>query len=262
MSDWPIRKLGSASHPTIVFLHGFLGSRESWEEIARQLSDAFHCLLIDLPGHGRNTLSTGRWPSLEKWSAALEICLKESVGGTVHLVGYSLGGRLALRFALDFPHRVRSLTLESASPGLSGAKERALRRRLDRERARKLRIGEYTTFLEAWYRQEIFGNLDEKQRQALIQAARGRNARKMALIVETLSPGREPSLWDSLARLEMPVLLLGGEEDRAYADILKRMATSIPNARLCLMEKAGHNVHAFLPQEVAAALREFIRDIG
>ncbi len=260
MSDWPVRELGSASHPTIVFLHGFLGSGESWEEVARQLSDAFHCLLIDLPGHGQNA-STGRWPSFKKWSAALEVCLKGSVVGAVHLVGYSLGGRLALHFALNFPHRVRSLTLESASPGLIGSKERALRRQLDRERARKLRIGEYTAFLEAWYRQEIFGNLDEKQRQTLIRSAWGRDARKMALIIETLSPGREPSLWDSLAQLEMPVLLIGGGEDRIYAAILRRMATSIPNARLCLMEKAGHNVHAFFPHKVAAMLREFIESI-
>ncbi len=76
--------------------------------------------------------------------------------GAVHLVGYLLGGRLALRFALNFPHRVRSLTLESASPGLIGSQERALQRQLDRERARELRIGEYAAFLEAWYRQEIF----------------------------------------------------------------------------------------------------------
>jgi hypothetical protein len=54
---------------------------------------------------------------------------------------------------------------------------------------------------------------EEGQRQALIQAARGRDARKMAVIVEALSPGREPSLWDSLARLEMPVPLIGGGED-------------------------------------------------
>ncbi|MBO9369364.1 MAG: 2-succinyl-6-hydroxy-2,4-cyclohexadiene-1-carboxylate synthase [Chloroflexi bacterium] len=258
MGEWPMCERGVASSPTVVFLHGFLGSGESWEGVVSRLSDAFHCLLVDLPGHGRNLAPLGRWPSLGKWAAALEACLEEKASGAVHLVGYSLGGRLALRFALDFPHRVRSLTLESASPGLSGVRERALRRRLDRERAQMLRRDDYQAFLEAWYRQEIFGNLEEGQRQALIQAARGRDARKMAVIVESLSPGREPSLWDSLARLEMPVLLIGGGEDRVYAGILRRMAASIPNARLYLVEKAGHNVHAFFPQEVATAVREFL----
>lgn len=261
MADWPFQTFGSLSRPVLIFLHGFLGSKESWEGVARLLADDFYCILPDLPGHGENRNPLGRWPSLQKWAADLAVFLEKWGWEAVHLVGYSLGGRLALRFALDFPGRVRSLTLESASPGLEAAAERWARRKLDRERGRELRIGDFGKFLQAWYRQAIFGGLREDQRQHLIQAARrggeGRR-RELALIIESLSPGREPPLWDSLPRLHLPVLLIGGGEDIAYRAILSRALEVIPRAHLHLVPGAGHNVHAFFPQEVASILRAFL----
>ncbi|MEJ5241116.1 MAG: 2-succinyl-6-hydroxy-2,4-cyclohexadiene-1-carboxylate synthase [Anaerolineales bacterium] len=261
MAEWPFQTFGSPGRPVLVFLHGFLGSKESWEGVARLLADDFYCVLPDLPGHGENRCRLGRWPSLGRWASELATLLERWGWNDVHLVGYSLGGRLALRFAVDFRSRVRTLTLESASPGLSKPSERRARRRLDRERGRELRIGNFDTFLDRWYRQALFGNLDERERQQLIMAARrggGDQPEKMAQIIEALSPGREPSLWECLPALELPVLLIGGGEDAAYRSILGRMADLLPQARLHLVDGAGHNVHAFFPQEVASILRAFL----
>lgn len=258
---WPCRVVGSRDGPVIVFLHGFLGSGDSWAAVAEILADQFYCLLPDMPGHGHNRTHLGRWPSLGQWALQLNSLLDEHGLEKIHLVGYSLGGRLALRFALEFPQRVCSLVLESASPGLRTEAERAARRKLDRMRGQKLRIGDKRAFLEEWYRQPIFGNFNEEQRERLIQAGWGSDARKMALIIQTLSPGREPSLWDSLSLLPMPVLLIGGGKDQAYCKILKEMAGLIRQARLHFFQGIGHNVHAFFPQEVASLLREFFLEL-
>nr|BAL57204.1 2-succinyl-6-hydroxy-2,4-cyclohexadiene-1-carboxylate synthase [uncultured Chloroflexota bacterium] len=254
---WSFRAFGEAGHTPVVLLHGYLGSSESWAGVALSLADSFYCLLPDLPGHGENSMRLGRWPSLGQWASQLNAFLEAQGLERVHLVGYSLGGRLALRFALEFPQRLLSLALESASPGLRAWGERAARRKLDRERAQELYRGEKRAFLEKWYRQDIFGFLNEAQRERLIQAGWGRDMRKMALIIQCLSPGREPSLWDSLARLTMPVLLIGGGEDRIYHKIMEEMAQAIPKAHLRFFQGAGHNVHAFFPEEVASLLREF-----
>ncbi|OGN64399.1 MAG: hypothetical protein A3E80_03940 [Chlamydiae bacterium RIFCSPHIGHO2_12_FULL_49_9] len=126
----------------IVFLHGFLGTSEDWQEVWRELPDAT-CVGIDLPGHGKSPFS-------EKFEIGIE--------EPFHLVGYSMGGRLAMQFAEKNRERVKTLTLVSTHPGLKTEEEREKRVESDQRWADLLLKEPIDEFLKRWYDQPLFGN--------------------------------------------------------------------------------------------------------
>ena len=127
MSPLPI-SLGNSQKPALVFLHGFLGSGKSWLKIAQSFSENYFCILPDLPGHGENTKGDLAYAlDFDIVTAWLSDLLDQIPVSKVHLVGYSLGGRVALNFACRHPKQILSLTLESANPGIMDESERARR---------------------------------------------------------------------------------------------------------------------------------------
>jgi len=227
----------------VVFLHGFLGRGADWDALRRRFpSRPTHA--PDLPGHGATPLRPGR-QSYAAWVSWLADWLDARCLKRVHLVGYSLGGRVALAFALAHPQVVVSLTLESANPGLREPQARAERARLDAARADLIRRKGLRNFLESWYRLPLFASLDAHPglREALITRRSQQNAEDMARVVAEMSPGQQPDLTPRLAELSMPVLLVTGERDPKYPQRLREMARRVPHARLVIVPQAGHNVH-------------------
>src|SRR3954447_6793097 len=132
----------------LVLVHGFTQTLRSWDRLAIPLAETFQVVRVDLPGHGG---SGGVEMSFEEAAAAIG-----EAGGRATYVGYSLGGRLCLRLALDRPDLVQALVLVGGAPGLGGPEERAERRAADEELAGEIeRIGT-TAFLERWLRQPMF----------------------------------------------------------------------------------------------------------
>jgi 2-succinyl-6-hydroxy-2,4-cyclohexadiene-1-carboxylate synthase len=148
---------GNTDHPAIVFLHGFLGSGLDWEEIIRGLSDKFYCLAPDLPGHGRTAKSPNPEPySMRGAAEAVHVGLDELRIAQSSLVGYSLGGRLALHLGTTHPRRWNRLVIESASPGIESVLEQAKRREMDEKKAQELESMQFEVFLQEWYDQPLF----------------------------------------------------------------------------------------------------------
>lgn len=255
---WPFQTLGNPSHPALCFLHGFLGQREDWLPIAAALSDQFFCILPDLPGHGENPLppSPLSFDLLNEGLLALFDCLTLS---QVHLVGYSMGGRAALYFAVHYPARVTRLTLESASPGITDLAERRARAEEDTRRAEVILTAGIDPFVEHWYTLPLFRSLaNHPHARAQIIARRKRNnPAGIAQAMRDLSPGRQPSVWDQLPGLEMPVLVVVGALDGKYVSVGKQMATSLPHARLVIVPDAGHTVHLEQPASFISILLDF-----
>ncbi len=126
----------------LVLVHGFTQTLRSWDRLAGTLADTFQVVRVDLPGHG------GSGP-VEMSFADAAAAIGEA-GGTATYVGYSMGGRLCLRLAVDRPDLVHSLVLVGASPGLADAEERAARQAADETLAAEIeRIGT-DAFLEQW----------------------------------------------------------------------------------------------------------------
>ncbi|MCH8837349.1 MAG: alpha/beta fold hydrolase, partial [Candidatus Marinimicrobia bacterium] len=105
--------------PVVVLLHGFMGCLENWADLRRQLRPQWRTMAIDLPGHGGTPIANfGAPDAFERLPAALEDLLDGFSRDSVHLLGYSMGGRVALALALRAPERFASLVLEGVSPGL------------------------------------------------------------------------------------------------------------------------------------------------
>lgn len=248
---WPRVRWGRAGRP-VILLHGFLGAKEDWEAVAEGL---FSSVAVDLPGHGANT----SWSRLPSFSSLLEGLDRQRAALGLDrwdLAGYSMGGRIALSYALRFPGKVTSLTLVSSSPGIADRDRRAERRRGDRAWADKLVHEGMTGFLEEWYRQPVFrslGNHPDLMR-AVMERRRLGDSRLLAEALTGWGQGRVASAWKRLGRLHMPVQWVMGEEDVAYAGMARTLKNLLPEARVVIVSGAGHVLPAEQPGAVARAI--------
>ena len=226
--------------PAVVFLHGFLGSSGDWHDTIAHLSDGCCCIAIDLPGHGRTPCN------LDTFDDACDHIIKTvaSLNRTdVVLVGYSMGGRLALNSVLRSPQSFRMLVLESASPGLSSVEEREARRHHDERIAHELETRPFDEFLDNWYSQPVFASLKPEQRQHMKSRRLQNNPMALARVLRACSVGRQPPLWDRLPELTVPLRVVAGEKDNKYVDIAGQIGTTGSDVQVAISPGCGHNTH-------------------
>ncbi len=239
------RVSGDRRSPAVLFLHGFMGSSADWREVMAALGDRAFCVAADLPGHGASLgLSTEAY-TIEGSARAVINTLDRLDVELLVVVGYSMGGRLALFLALRYPGRCAGLFLESASPGLESASERAARRAADGSKAKRLESGDLEAFLRDWYRQPLFAPLarDENLLHRIVQARRSNEPGELARSLRGMGVGNQPSLWRELEGLRVPVLAVAGGLDEKYARASSRMAGISPRIQSELVGGVGHNVH-------------------
>lgn len=236
---------GSRSKPTILLLHGFMGRGSDWAEIAKRLRKNFSTLLVDLPGHGNTEANSREAYRMENCASAIVDLLDKLKLERVHMVGYSMGGRLALFLLINFPGRFDKSVLESASAGLETEAERVARRDSDQLLAAKIKHQGLEDFLLEWYRRSLFGNLaeDRKLLSDLIEKRLKNSPDRLALSLEMMGIGRQPNLWPRLPEIAVPVLLLAGELDQKYAELNRRMCDLCRKGQVAIIEKTGHNLH-------------------
>ena len=247
--------------PTLLFLHGFMGSSTDWGESIHQLSADFHCLAVDLPGHGRS----GRCPDPNSYNmngsakAIAEVLDLAGIGECVP-VGYSMGGRLALYFAIHHPQRCAGLVIESASPGITDQDERTRRRSSDEKLALQLESGDFDTFLRSWYNQPVFDSLRRQPMilDRILERRRENDPAELAKSLRGMGAGVQPSLWQDLSRLQTSVLVMAGEMDLRYKKIAQEIGNLRSKVQVAVVPGAGHNVHVENPAGFVRALRHFL----
>ena len=257
---WPYITWGRPNKPPIVFLHGFLGAGSDWGEIAGPLAEDYFCVCPDLPGHGANiTRDFDAQLSIPQLALELRaLCAALSLNAPI-VVGYSLGGRVALAAAVQHPEIMQALMLESTSAGLDTEAERQARAATDDARAAVLLADGIAAFMRTWYAAPLFESLQMRpQLLAKLQAARTCNdARWMSKVVSELSPGRAASVLAELPSVRLRTLLLAGALDVRYTESAQRMAAAMPNAICTVVADAGHNVHLEQPTAYRQALRDY-----
>jgi 2-succinyl-6-hydroxy-2,4-cyclohexadiene-1-carboxylate synthase len=248
-----------------VLLHGFTGSSASWGDalVDGLASAGLPPVLLDAPGHGTRAGEARREDfTLER----VEALVDEAAGAPPFpLVGYSMGGRLALACAVRRPHQVSALVLESSSPGLARAEERAARRASDEALARRLEEEGMEPFVDVWESLPLFASREAlspevRNRQRALRLAN--DPRSLAASLRGLGTGALPSFWEALPGLALPVLLLVGGRDRKFVGIAERMAERLPEAELVRVPDAGHTVHLERPEAWVEAVVEFLRREG
>ena len=247
----------------MLFLHGFMGRAEDWSDVRAGLARRLFCITPDLPGHGA---SLGMPPDRYTMEGAARSVLDVLDGTGVDratVVGYSMGGRLALYLALRHPDRCAGLFLESASPGLEDATERAARRLADEKKAARLESGDFDEFLRDWYRQPLFASLahDEGLLRRTIGDRLRNDPAELAKSLRGMGTGSQPSLWEELPGLRVPALAVAGGLDAKFVEISHRMASRASRMRATVVPGAGHNVHAEAAAAYLSSLETFLSGI-
>jgi 2-succinyl-6-hydroxy-2,4-cyclohexadiene-1-carboxylate synthase len=253
--------------PAVVFLHGFAGSAHDWERFGDLVDRmGLRAIAVDLPGHGDSEAPEDpeRF-TIEETTRDLGAILDLSGVTEAHWVGYSMGGRVALHLATAFPARVRSLLIESASPGIERDEERAARRASDEALAAEIERHEIEWFEEHWSSRPIFStqeSLPAMTRAALREARLRNRPAALARSLRGLGQGTQPWLFDKLPAITCPTLFLTGALDTKYGDIAERMAAAVPGARHIAVPGCGHNVHLEQPEAFERALLEHLAPVA
>ena len=258
------KTVGDPGGPAILFAHGFMGSKDDWREIVDALRTDFFCIAVDLPGHGGSLGLRHEADYGMEGAADLVRDVLDCVGvAKAHVVGYSMGGRLALYFAIYHNDRCRRLVLESASPGLMHEADRAARIKLDDARARRLETKEYTTFIEKWYRHPMFASLGNHDGllESRIIARMQNSPPELARSLRMMGTGRQPPLWDRLGHVKSRVLAIAGALDSKYVELAEQMSVLMPMTRTAIIPDAGHVVHAEHPAAYLDLLRDFLKAV-
>jgi 2-succinyl-6-hydroxy-2,4-cyclohexadiene-1-carboxylate synthase len=252
--------------PAVMLLHGFTGSGPGMSEVSLALARDFEVITPDLPGHGRS-IATDDGPvhSFDDCLDRLAATLAQAGHARAHWVGYSMGARLALAFALRFPERVASLLLVGARAGIEDASERAARRRADGALADRIETDGIEAFVDEWLAQPLFASQRRLGREFVAAQRRqrlGNDTRALAASLRGLGPGAQPPLFEDLPRLDLPVLLVAGALDRTFVAHARDLERRLPDAAVCEIADSGHAVHLEQPAAFIGLAREFLGMAG
>jgi 2-succinyl-6-hydroxy-2,4-cyclohexadiene-1-carboxylate synthase len=235
-----------------------MGDCHDFAQVVNNLGK-FCCLAVDLPGHGQTKVgqdSDYQMPNVA--SALIELLVELNIKQCI-LVGYSLGGRIALYLAVHFPQYFQGIILESASPGLANQGDRDRRMVQDDQLAAQLEASELADFIHSWYGNPLFTSFVQHPHYPQAIARRLRNdPQKLAKSLRLIGLGTQSNLWNSLKKLQLPLLLIVGELDPKFVQINQMMAQFYPQASLQIVDGAGHNVHFEHPTKFYKLLKHFV----
>jgi 2-succinyl-6-hydroxy-2,4-cyclohexadiene-1-carboxylate synthase len=235
----------------VVLLHGFTHTGASWDPVVAALGESYRALAPDIRGHGSAS---------ERVPVTLEAVLDDLAAlapARFTLVGYSMGGRIALHAALALPDGIERLVLIGASPGLGDARAREERRLADERLAGEIERSTIEEFAARWAQTPVLAG-QPPDVAATVHADRLRSTPAgLARALRGLGTGVLPSLWDRLAEIEVPTALVAGERDSRFRRIATQMASRLPHAELVVAPRAGHAVHLEATDAVVEAVRLF-----
>ena len=250
------------SGPTLVMLHGFTGSAAGWGSHLDTLAAYGRVIAFDLPGHGQSDAPDDPQCYTIEYCEQYILAALRSFGvnqGEAVLLGYSMGGRIALYTA--FSGFFRALVLESASPGLEDPAEREQRRFSDEALAASIERDGVQAFIDRWEKLPLFASqstLPLEAREALRRQRLNNRASGLAQSLRGVGTGAQPPLHARLPALRMPVLLIAGELDTKFTAIARSMAQALPQSQLCIVPGAGHAVHLEQPEQFDSLVGDFI----
>jgi len=240
----------------VTLLHGFTQSGRSWREVISMMPDGWQWILPDLRGHGDTRVRPGSPHAMDACMADL-VMLWDHLGiSRSHLVGYSMGGRLALHVAAARPERISSLLTIGAHAGLE-EDAREGRRRGDEAMAQRIESEGLETFVSYWSSLPLFAGLERRGPSFVAQVRAERMNNKAGGLAESLrgmGAGAMRPVWNELAHVTCPCTFVAGQLDHGYVASARRLAQSVPNGRVVVVQRSGHTVHQERPEAFARLL--------
>jgi 2-succinyl-6-hydroxy-2,4-cyclohexadiene-1-carboxylate synthase len=262
-------KKNSKSSQTLLLLHGFTGAHSTWKTLCEKLSKMGYFLILpDLPGHGRSATigpPLCKDMTLDEISGHLQKLLDILGVGKTALLGYSMGGRMALHFAIKFQDRLTCLILESGSPGIQDPKEREMRKIEDDSLAMDIEKHGLDWFVDKWENVQLFQSRKTLNPQIIELARKERFSQTVNGLANSLrfaGTGIMEPLWSQLEELKVPVLLIVGEKDRKFRSIAEEMKKHMSsNCSIGLVKSVGHAPHIESPEVFEDIVKQFLSDM-
>lgn len=249
--------------PGVLLLHGFTGTGRNLATALHTLETDYSLLAFDCLGHGRSAAPA------DPAAYAFERCALDPASvldayeqETVHVLGYGMGARLALGFAVRAPERVAGLVLVAPELAPEDPAERELRRQRDHAMAQAIETQGLSSFVDAWLSQPELatqkqvgdGHWKEARRERLEHKPLG-----LAHALRALGPTGEFFSREELAGVRAPTLLIAGELDQPSLDSARWLSRVLPRAEVCEIPSAGRAVHLEQPEVFFHVSRDFLR---
>jgi 2-succinyl-6-hydroxy-2,4-cyclohexadiene-1-carboxylate synthase len=251
--------------PPLVLLHGFTGSADTWAPHIPAFAPRARVVAVDLLGHGESDAPTDPHRYRIEQAAADVVAMLDQIGVDRPIVlGYSMGGRLALHLAATARNRIAVLVAVSASPGLRDDAARRGRVVEDAALADAIERDGVPAFVDRWERHPLFATqarLPVTVRESVRAQRLRHSARGLANSLRGMGQGVQPAMHDSLHRLRIPTLIIAGELDDRYCALGREMSRLIPGAQLAIVPQAGHAVHLEQPALFQRSVLEFLAPV-
>lgn len=258
--------MGDSNDDPLVLLHGFTQTHHTWDQLGQRLAKNHFLVLPDLPGHGSSgvpssTAEMGIGPTSDAIAEVIRVAARQGGNGKVGLLGYSLGGRIALDLACKRQELLSCLILEGASPGIESDDKREERRAKDNALAGEIESRGIEWFVDYWQETALFTSQKRLPESAFQRIRRDRlsnSAHGLAMSLRSAGTGVMKPLWKTMEGVRIPVLLVAGERDRKYAQTAEFMRSTIPGSVFAKVKGAGHCPHLEKPEEFADLVERFL----
>lgn len=212
---------------TLHVLHGFLGLPSDWDFL--KTFSSFEKTIISYSLYDEIT-------SLEAWAQAFN--KKISTDETNVLIGYSLGGRLALHALIDNPALWEKVVIISTHPGLAAESEKKTRRSLDQKWALSFLQDSWNPLIKDWNLQEVFCGYANSFARKECDFSR----QALAKVLLNYSLATQQNLEKKISRLPQPILWIAGEKDMRYKSLALAQRFQNPQSEAWIASDAGHRV--------------------
>lgn len=247
----------------VLFLHGFTGSAEDWQFIFDKIPDEFIPFAIDIIGHGKSDSPLDS----KHYSCTSLVYHVKSILDHFHfnrivIVGYSMGGRIALSIALKNQSNILGLILESSTAGIENIDERKFRVENDFILAESILQNGVENFIDYWFNTPLFNNLKTiSSYEEIILKRKKNNPIGLANSLYSFSTGLMNSHWDKLSSIAVPTLLITGEDDEKYTLLNERMNSLLQNSSHKIIPKTSHNTHLEKPELFTNLVVQFLNKL-
>jgi len=249
------------SLPYLLMLHGFMGDHRVFDHLIDDLCTCCNPITIDLLGYGHSSKPTdsNRYREDHQISDMLQLIDHLDIA-PVYLFGYSMGGRLALKTAVQQPKQFRGLILESTTCGITNPTKRKERKKLDTQWAESIQE-DFEDFLSEWTELELFSSpshIDESLSTKYHQIQSEQSPSALAASLHGFGTGSMTPACEDLKKLDLPVLLLAGSADEKYQQINRYLVNQFPRATFSSIE-AGHRTHLDNPSTFISEIQQFLQ---
>ncbi|MDY0083119.1 MAG: 2-succinyl-6-hydroxy-2,4-cyclohexadiene-1-carboxylate synthase [Ignavibacteriaceae bacterium] len=246
----------------VFFLHGFTGCAEEWLPVIAQMPNNYNYVAIDIIGHGKSDYpSNSTLYSVDSLVQQIKFIKDKLTKEKIFLLGYSMGGRLALNFTVNYPEDLSGLILESSTAGIKNDDERSKRYETDLKLVEYIESHSIEEFIELWSDQELFNTqlrFSNDKLKMLKKKKAAANKIGYANSLRGFSTGIMPPVHDQLKKIPFKVLLITGDLDSKFTGINARIAKRFFKAKHKIVRNSGHNTHLEEPKRFIEIVTNYL----